>query len=129
MPLPGQQGNITSINWNMSNSFYGYVQNDAIYTFNNEQIGVHINKYRQIEEALKKCKNRLIELGEIKVPKSQEEIIQEQNAMLDDMIAKYRVLQEEIKELKNEQRLSTRDTELSTEELEAECRNSDSEST
>lgn len=123
-----QQGNITSINWNMANSFYGYVQDDTIFRFNNEPIGVTMHKYKQVEEALIKCKNRLIELGEIKVPKTQEEIIKEQNAMLEDMISKYQSLQQEVKELKDEQRNVTRNNQLLAKECTSESRDSNLES-
>lgn len=78
-----QQGNYTNITWNGTNNFAGYVFEDNIYTITGEQIGVNLAKYQEVEQALLKCKNRLIELGEIKVPKTPEQIIQEQSEMLE----------------------------------------------
>lgn len=78
-----QQGNYTNITWNGTNNFAGYVFENNIYTITGEQIGVNLAKYQEVEQALLKCKNRLIELGEIKVPKTPEQIIQEQSEMLE----------------------------------------------
>ena len=82
MVMP-QQGNVTSFSWNANMPFYCYVSNDDIYHYNGDVVGVSISKYKQVEEALLKCKNRLIELGEIKMPKTPEEIIKEQSEMLE----------------------------------------------
>ena len=90
-----QQGNYTSINWGC-NTFYCYLNNDDIYQYNGEIIGVSLNKYKVVEEALLKCKNKLIELGEIEVPKTQEQIIQEQNEMLKNMMQMYKELQQKV---------------------------------
>jgi hypothetical protein len=90
-----QQGNYTSINWGC-NTFYCYLNNDDIYQYNGEIIGVSLNKYKLVEEALLKCKNKLIELGEIEVPKTQEQIIQEQNEMLKNMMQMYKELQQKV---------------------------------
>ena len=74
-----QQGNYTNITWNgTTNVFAAYLQGDTIFSANGEQVGVSVAKYKEVEEVLLKCKNRLIELGEIKIPKTQEEIIAEQ---------------------------------------------------
>lgn len=78
-----QQANYTNITWNGTNNFAGYVYDNNIYTLTGEQIGVNLAKYQEVEDALLKCKNRLIELGEIKVPKTPEQIIQEQSDMLE----------------------------------------------
>lgn len=77
------QANYTNISFNSSNFFSGYVADNNIYTINGELIGVNLAKYQEVENGLIKCKNRLIELGEIKVPKTQEEIIKEQSEMLE----------------------------------------------
>lgn len=79
-----QQGNYTNITWNgTTNVFAAYLQGDTIFSANGEQVGVSVAKYKEVEEALLKCKNRLIELGEIKIPKTQEEIIAEQQQLLE----------------------------------------------
>ena len=90
-----QQGNYTSINWGC-NTFYCYLNNDDIYQYNGEIIGVSLNKYKLVEEALLKCKNKLIELGAIEIPKTQEQIIQEQNEMLKNMMQMYKELQQKV---------------------------------
>ena len=90
-----QQGNYTSINWGC-NTFYCYLNNDDIYHYNGEIIGVSLQKYKLVEEALLKCKNKLIELGEIEIPKTQEQIIQEQNEMLKNMMQMYKELQQKV---------------------------------
>ena len=90
-----QQGNYTSINWGC-NTFYCYLNNDDIYQYNGEIIGVSLNKYKLVEDALLKCKNKLIELGEIEIPKTQEQIIQEQNEMLKNMMQMYKELQQKV---------------------------------
>lgn len=88
------QANFTSVNWN-NNSFLAYINNDDIYSFEGKKIGVINKKYNDIEQGLIKCKEKLIELGVIKVPKTQEEIIKEQSemiekqqALLNDLITK-----------------------------------------
>lgn len=75
--------NMTSFNWNNVSSFMAYMQNDEIYSFDGQKVGVNLKKYKEIEDGLIKCKNRLIELGEIKIPKTQEEIIKEQSEMIE----------------------------------------------
>ena len=77
------QANYTNISFNSSNFFSGYVADNNIYTINGELIGVNLAKYQEVEQGLLKCKNRLIELGEIKVPKTQEEIIAEQTSIIE----------------------------------------------
>ena len=88
------QANFTSVNWN-NNSFLAYINNDDIYSFEGKKIGVINKKYNDVEQGLIKCKEKLIELGVIKVPKTQEEIIKEQSemiekqqALLNDLITK-----------------------------------------
>ena len=75
--------NMTSFNWNNLSSFVVYIQNDEIYSCDGQKIGVILKKYQEVEDGLIKCKNRLIELGEIKIPKTQEEIIKEQSEMIE----------------------------------------------
>ena len=89
-----QQGNL-NVNWNTNSSFLVYIQNDDIFSYDGQKIGVVNKKYNDIEQGLIKCKEKLIELGVIKVPKTQEEIIKEQSemiekqqALLDDLITK-----------------------------------------
>lgn len=75
--------NFTSINWNNNSMITCYVVDNNILTFNGDVLGVTLAKYNEVEQGLLKCKNRLIELGEIKVPKTQEEIIKEQSEMIE----------------------------------------------
>ena len=101
MTMP-QQGNYTSINW-FNNTFYCYLNNDDIYQYNGELIGVSLNKYKQVEEALAKCKNRLIELGEIKIPKTPEEIIKEQSGIIDKQSKAFNEMMGMLTELKEKE--------------------------
>lgn len=89
-----QQGNL-NVNWNTNSSFLVYIQNDDIFSYDGQKIGVVNKKYNDVEQGLIKCKEKLIELGIIKVPKTQEEIIKEQSemiekqqALLNDLITK-----------------------------------------
>ena len=89
-----QQGNL-NVNWNTNSSFLVYIQNDDIFSYDGQKIGVVNKKYNDVEQGLIKCKEKLIELGVIKVPKTQEEIIKEQSemiekqhALLNDLITK-----------------------------------------
>lgn len=89
-----QQGNL-NVNWNTNSTFLVYIQNDDIYSYEGQKIGVVSKKYNDVEQGLIKCKEKLIELGVIKVPKTQEEIIKEQSemiekqqALLNDLVAK-----------------------------------------
>ena len=122
MTMP-QQGNYTSINW-FNNTFYCYLNNDDIYQYNGELIGVSLNKYKQVEEALAKCKNRLIELGEIKIPKTPEEIIREQSEIIDKQSKAFNEMMGMLTELKEKVEVNHEYTEnkepnkLSTAELE-----------
>ena len=92
------QGSLTSINWSMPSSFTGYVYNNEIFTYTGEKIGVNLAKYLEIENALKKCKDKLVELGEIKLPKTPEQIIQEQQELLEKQSAAINQLLEKINE-------------------------------
>jgi hypothetical protein len=94
-----QPSNITSINWGATNGFTGYVYDGNIFTYTGEQIGVNLAKYQEVEQALVKCKNRLIALGEIKLPKTPEQIIQEKQALLDRQSAAITQLLEKVNEL------------------------------
>lgn len=75
--------NATSYTQVNTSNFMGYCYQDGIFNYMGEQIGVTLDKYKEVEQALLKCKNRLIELGEIKIPKTQEEIIKEQSEMIE----------------------------------------------
>ena len=77
-----QQGNL-NVNWNTNSSFLVYIQNDDIFSYDGQKIGVVNKKYNDVEQGLIKCKEKLIELGVIKVPKTQEEIIKEQSEMIE----------------------------------------------
>lgn len=79
--------------------FTGYVYDNNIYNYTGEQIGVNLARYQEVEQALVKCKNRLIELGEIKVPKTPEQIIEEQQALLDKQTFAINQLLEKVNEL------------------------------
>lgn len=114
-----QQGNL-NLSWNTNNQFYGYVADNNIYTYTGELVGVNLAKYQEVEQALIKCKNKLIELGEIKVPKTPEEIIKEQNEMLEkqsnivnEMMNKYAELQQQMEVLKNGCKSTQRSDKLS----------------
>ena len=93
-----QQGNYTNITWNGNSSFAGYVYDNNIYTMTGEHIGVNLAKYQDVEKALLKCKNRLRELGEIKIPKTPEQIIQEQSDMLEKQTQAINKLLEKVNE-------------------------------
>lgn len=109
-----QQGNYTNITWNgTTNVFAAYLQGDAIFSANGEQVGVSVAKYKEVEEALLKCKNRLIELGEIKIPKTQEEIIAEQQQLLEQQSKAIAQLLEKVETYGK----STRDVEPNTTEI------------
>lgn len=89
-----QQGNL-NVNWNTNSSFLVYIQNDDIFSYDGQKIGVVNKKYNEVEQGLIKCKEKLIELGVIKVPKTPDEIIKEQSemiekqqALLNDLITK-----------------------------------------
>lgn len=97
------QANYTNISFNSSNFFSGYVAENNIYTINGELIGVNLAKYQEVENGLIKCKNRLIELGEIKVPKTQEEIIKEQSEMLEKQQVILNEIMAKMELMKNEQ--------------------------
>lgn len=64
-----QQGNL-NVNWNTNSSFLVYIQNDDIFSYDGQKIGVVNKKYNEVEQGLIKCKEKLIELGVIKVPKT-----------------------------------------------------------
>lgn len=99
------QGSLTSINWSMPSTFTGYVYENDIYTYDGQRIGVNLAKYQEIEQALTKCKNRLVELGEIKLPKTQEQIIQEQSEMIEKQSAVLNQLMEKINEFQSNSKL------------------------
>lgn len=113
-----QQGNYTNITWNGTNFFTGYVQDGNIFTSMGEQVGVNLAKYQEIEQALTKCKNRLIELGEIKIPKTPEQIIEEQQSLIEKQTQAINQLLERIN---NEQEPSTESSKLPTSRDEGQC--------
>lgn len=95
--------------------FTGYVYDNNIYNYTGEQIGVNMARYQEVEQALVKCKNRLIELGEIKVPKTPEQIIEEQQLLLDRQTSAINQLLEKVNELEsNYQHVATRNAQQST---------------
>jgi hypothetical protein len=110
------QANYTNISFNSSNFFSGYVADNNIYTINGELIGVNLAKYQEVEQGLLKCKNRLIELGEIKVPKTQEEIIAEQTKLIETQQALLNEIMSKMKGQEDEQRATNELNELSTTE-------------
>lgn len=112
------QANYTNISFNSNNFFSGYVSENNIFTINGELIGVNLAKYQEVENGLIKCKNRLIELGEIKVPKTQEEIIKEQSEMLEKQQVILNEIMAKMELMKNEQTDFNGLSELSTREYE-----------
>ena len=114
-----QQGNL-NLSWNANTSFYGYVSDNNIYTNLGEQVGVNLAKYNEVEQALIKCKNRLIELGEIKIPKTPDEIIKEQSEMIEKQNQAINQMLARIEELSHEYRTTKGNNELSTGELKRE---------
>lgn len=124
-----QQGNMTiNTSWSNNLNFFGYVNNDNIYTSNGELIGVNLKKYQEIEQGLITCKNRLIELGEIEVEKTPEEIIKEQSEMikqqgqaLNEIMASFQQLKEQL----NECTVNSRDISNDSETSEGQCKTSD----
>ena len=103
-----QQGTITNINWSNANSFFsGYVSDNNIYTYTGELIGINLKKYEEIKQALEKCKNRLIELGEIKIPKTPEEMMKEQSELIEKQTAIINKLMEKINESESNIKIPT----------------------
>ena len=116
------QANYTNISFNSSNFFSGYVADNNIYTINGDLIGVNLAKYQEVEQGLLKCKNRLIELGEIKVPKTQEEIIAEQTKLIETQQALLNEIMSKMKGQEDEQKLFDEPNKLSTAEHEGQGR-------
>ena len=117
-----QQGNVTSFSWNANLPFYCYINNEDIYHYNGEIVGVSISKYKQVEEALSKCKNRLIELGEIKLPKTPEELLKEQTDVIEKQSKLLADVMNELKQMRGnyEPRTVESTNELPTREYEGE---------
>lgn len=115
-----QQGNMTiNTTWSNNLNFFGFVNNDDIYTSNGELIGVNLKKYQTIEQALITCKNKLIELGVIEIEKTPEEIIKEQSEMIkqqsqamNELLITCKELKSQIDEVKNEYQSNKRDNKL-----------------
>ena len=114
-----QQGNL-NLSWNANTSFYGYVSDNNIYTNLGEQVGVNLAKYNEVEQALIKCKNRLIELGEIKIPKTPDEIIKEQSEMIEKQNMAINQMLKKMEEMTNGYGTTKGDNQLSTSEYERE---------
>ena len=74
--------NMTGFNFSTNNTFMGYVKDNNIYTYSGELIGVNLAKYKEVEDGLKKCRDKLVEIGVIVPEKKPEEIIKEQSALL-----------------------------------------------
>ena len=131
-----QQGNMTiNTTWSINLNFFGFVNNDDIYTSNGELIGVNLKKYQTIEQALITCKNKLIELGAIEVEKTPEEIIKEQSEMIkqqsqamNELLITCKELKSQIDEVKNEYQSNKRDNKLFTGEHTQQCVSSVGES-
>lgn len=122
-----QQGNL-NLSWNANTSFYGYVSDNNIYTNLGEQVGVNLAKYNEVEQALIKCKNRLIELGEIKIPKTPDEIIKEQSEMIEKQNIAINQMLAKIEEMTNGYGTTKGNNKLSTGEYEGESEPSSNES-
>lgn len=122
------QANYTNISFNSNNFFSGYVADNNIYTINGELIGVNLAKYQEVEQALLTCKNRLIELGEIKVPKTQEEIIAEQTKLIETQQALLNEIMAKMKGQQDEQRVFDGSNKLSSSEHEGQSEPSIGES-
>lgn len=122
-----QQGNL-NLSWNANTSFYGYVSDNNIYTNLGEQVGVNLAKYNEVEQALIKCKNRLIELGEIKIPKTPDEIIKEQSEMIEKQNIAINQMLKKMEEMTNGYGTTKGDNQLSTSEYERESEPSSIES-
>ena len=102
------QANFTSVNWNSNNFFSGYVADNNIYTYTGDLIGVNLAKYQEVDNALKKCRDKLVELGVIIPEKKPEEIIKEQSELLqkqtdlcNSLMAKMQEMTEKIGGLNN----------------------------
>ena len=100
--------NMTGFNFSTNNTFMGYVKDNDIYTYTGELIGVNLAKYQEIEKALKKCRDKLVELGVIVPEKKPEEIIKEQGELLqkqtelcNSLMAKVQEMTEKMGELNN----------------------------
>ena len=121
------QGNMTiNTSWGNNLNFFGFVNNDDIYTSNGELIGVNLKKYKEIEQALITCKTKLIELGAIEIEKTPEEIIKEQSEMikqqgqaLSQMMESFKQIQEQI----NEHSIYSKNSGVSTGEHQEQCYN------
>lgn len=81
------------------------IENDNIYQvsgWNSQKvlIGVGVNKYNELKEIADGYYNVLVEKGIIEKPKSQEEIMQEQQKLMNEMFNQMKDMQQEIKNLK-----------------------------
>lgn len=104
-----------------NNVFSASIEGDDIYQINwNAQknlIGVSTKKYNELKEVANKYYDILIDKGIIEKPKTQEEIVQEQQKLMNDMFSQMKLMQEEINNLRN---TNTVDKTKSEEKLEEE---------
>lgn len=67
------------------------------------KIGVAVETYNELEKISTEYYNKLVELGEIKPPKTPEQIQQETMQMMSDMMTQMQKMKNELEELKNAQ--------------------------
>jgi hypothetical protein len=81
------------------------IENDDILNIdfygNKNKVGVTTKKYEELSNICDKYYNKLVELGAITPPKTQEQIIQEQTQLMHEMINQMAQMKQEIEVLKN----------------------------
>lgn len=81
------------------------IENDDILNIdfygNKNKVGVTTKKYEELSNICDKYYNKLVELGAITPPKTQEQIIQEQTQLMHEMINQMAHMKQEIEVLKN----------------------------
>lgn len=81
------------------------IENDDILNIdfygNKNKVGVTTKKYEELSNICDKYYNKLVELGAITPPKTQEQIIQEQTQLMQQMINQMAQMKQEIEVLKN----------------------------
>lgn len=97
-----------------SSFFSAAIDGDDIYQIGwNAQrslIGVSLKKYKELKEIADGYYNVLIEKGILEKPKTQEEIIKEQQKCMNEMFNQIKIMQEEIKNLKDTPNGTIKDT-------------------
>lgn len=66
-----------------------------------EAVGIDNQRVEEMQEIIDKYYNKLVELGVIKLPKTPEQIIEEQNQMMHQMLLQMQQLQNEMREMKS----------------------------